>query len=237
MMKRRRQRVCVIVPAYNESAVIKDVLKNAKRLFSSSAHDISIVVINDSSKDNTSAEALHEKVAVVNHLINVGAGGATATGLRYAEKNGYDIAVTMDADGQHDPKDILRGIDHLLTTSSDLVIGSRLIDSSGMSKIKVIGNKGLSVITWLLFGIRSTDSQSGLRVFSKKALDTLYWKASGYEFASEMLWRAHQQKLLITEFPIKAIYTKYSKSKGQNNWNAVNIVKSLMKQRFVEMFE
>jgi hypothetical protein len=74
-------------------------------------------------------------------------------------------------------------------------------------------------------------------VFSGQALARLKWKTSGYEFCSEMLWRAKQLNLRIDEFPIKAIYTDYSKAKGQNNWNAINIVRSLMQRRIAEMFE
>jgi hypothetical protein len=106
-----------------------------------------------------------------------------------------------------------------------------------MSRVKILGNKGLSLITRVLFGINVTDSQSGLRVFGEKALQELRWTTSGYEFCSEMLWRANQLGLVISEFPIKAIYTDYSKSKGQSNWNAINIVKSLTKQRIAEIFE
>jgi len=143
----------------------------------------------------------------------------------------------MDADGQHDPKDVLKGFDMLFKSGGDLLIGSRLIDSRGMSRVKVLGNWGLSFITNVLFGIKTTDSQSGLRVFSRRTLEKLRWTTSGYEFCSEMLWRANQLELEIGEFPIKAIYTEYSKGKGQNNWNAINIVKSLIKRRVVEMFE
>jgi glycosyltransferase involved in cell wall biosynthesis len=224
------------MPAYNEGSVIKDVIKNAQRVFSKSKHDISIIVINDGSKDNTSSEAKKAGAIVINHILNSGAGGATATGLSYAEQKEYYIAATMDADGQHDPADVVKGIDELMKTKTDLLIGSRLIDASGMSRVKVIGNRGLSFITYLLFGINSTDSQSGLRLFSRKALENLRWETSGYEFCSEMLWRANQQKLIINEYPIKAIYTEYSKDKGQNNWNAVNILKSLFKRRISELF-
>jgi hypothetical protein len=105
-----------------------------------------------------------------------------------------------------------------------------------MSRVKLLGNRGLSFITYVLFGINVTDSQSGLRVFSKRALTSLKWKTSGYEFCSEMLWRARQLKLAIEEYPIKAIYTDYSKAKGQNNWNAFNIVKTLVTRRVVELF-
>lgn len=143
----------------------------------------------------------------------------------------------MDADGQHSPEDVVRGIATMKKSGVDLLIGSRLIDSSGMSKVKVLGNKGLSLVTYVLFGINSTDSQSGLRVFSRKSLESLKWKTSGYEFCSEMLWRANQMNLKIDEYPIKAIYTDYSTSKGQNNWNAINIIGSLLRRRIVEIFE
>lgn len=122
-------------------------------------------------------------------------------------------------------------------SSIDLLIGSRLIDKQGMSRIKLLGNRGLSLITYLLFGVRSTDSQSGMRIFSKNALQKLRWKTTGYEFCSEMLWRANQLNLNISEYSIRAIYTDYSISKGQNNWNAFNILKSLIKHRVVEIFE
>ncbi len=106
-----------------------------------------------------------------------------------------------------------------------------------MSRVKVLGNWGLSFITYILFGVKSTDSQSGLRVYSRKALESLRWKTSGYEFCSEMIWRAKQISLTITEHPIKAIYSDYSKGKGQSNWYAFNILKSLIKRRVVEFFE
>jgi glycosyltransferase involved in cell wall biosynthesis len=229
--------VCVVIPAYNEGAVIKTVIENAKKSFRTSPHKVSFVVVNDGSLDNTSQQAAKAGAIVIDHIINSGAGGATATGLAYAKKYGFDIAATMDADGQHDPEDLLKGINLLLNGGHDLLIGSRLIDSRGMSKVKVIGNKGLGFITYLLFGVNSTDSQSGLRLFSKQAIDSLRWDTNGYEFCSEMLWRAKQQGLDIGEFSIKAIYTEYSVKKGQSNWNAINIVRSLLRRRIVEMFE
>ena len=232
------KRVCVVVPAYNEATVIADVIRRAKQVFAKAkGFSIDIVVVNDGSKDNTSEEALKGGATVIDHVLNSGAGGATLTGLAYARHNSYDIAATMDADGQHAPEDVLNGIKQLDRDGSGLLIGSRLINSEGMSKTKILGNKGLSFITKLLFGINVTDSQSGLRIYSRNAIDNLDWKTTGYEFCSEMIWRARQLNLSIAEYPIEAIYTDYSMSKGQNNWNAINIVKRLFKQRFVEFFE
>lgn len=237
MSKKELLRVCVVMPAYNEARVIGDVIEQARSVFKKANIDSTILVVNDSSNDDTSQVAKKAGAVVIDHILNSGAGGATATGLSYAEQNGFTIAVTMDADGQHNADDVVEGIKRLAKSDVDLLIGSRLINRDGMSKVKILGNRGLSFITYILFGISSTDSQSGLRVFSAKALRNLRWKTSGYEFCSEMLWRAKQLHLTIDEYPIKAVYTDYSKVKGQNNWNAVNIVKSLVRRRLAEMFE
>jgi len=234
-VKKTNIKVCVVIPAFNESSVIGGVIDDAKKTFQSSPYDIQIVVVNDASKDNTGDVARTHGATVIDHIINTGAGGATATGLSYAHQNNFDIACTMDADGQHASKDVVEGIRQIIKRKSDLMIGSRLINNEGMSKVKVLGNKGLGFITFLLFGVNSTDSQSGLRIYSKTALEQLRWKTSGYEFCSEMLWRAKQLGLRIDEYPIQAIYTEYSKSKGQNNWNAVNIIRSLAKRRITEL--
>ena len=232
------KRVCAIVPAYNEATVIADVIQTSKKAFAKiKGFDIDIVVVNDGSRDETSSEAKKGGAIVVDHILNSGAGGATLTGLAYARKHKYDIAATMDADGQHAPEDVVKGIKKIDKSPSGLLIGSRLIDSEGMSKTKVLGNKGLSLITKVLFGVNVTDSQSGLRIYSRAAIEKLDWKTTGYEFCSEMIWRAKQLGIEIEEFPIQAIYTDYSRSKGQNNWNAINIVKRLFKQRIVEIFE
>lgn len=228
-------RVCIILPAYNESSVISNVIKDLFKTFRKHGYDFEIVTVDDGSKDTTSKIAQDAGAYVIKHILNTGSGGATATGLSYAQQNGFDIAVTVDADGQHHSSDVLNGVQRMEKSDIDLLIGSRLIDSHGMSRVKRLGNRGLSIVTYLLFGVNVTDSQSGLRVFSRRALNELRWKTSGYEFCSEMLWRAKQQKLTISEYPIKAIYTDYSKNKGQNNWNAFNIIKSLLRRRLMEL--
>lgn len=237
MRKEVSPRVALVIPAYNEGTVIKHVIQDLRAAFSESPYNFTIIVVDDGSKDDTAQQASLAGAHVIKHILNTGSGGATATGLSYAYQNDFDIATTSDADGQHAPKDVLRAVETIAISGADLLIGSRLMDKRGMSKVKVLGNTGLSLITNFLFGVRITDSQSGLRVFSKQALAKLRWKTSGYEFCSEMLWRAKQLDLKIDEFPIQAIYTDYSKVKGQNNWNAINIVRSLVRRRIMELFE
>lgn len=238
MVRRKATKVALVIPAYNESLAVGDVIEKLRAVFSKSSYNYEIIVVDDGSSDNTATVARLKNATVIRHILNSGAGGATATGLSYAQQQGFDIATTCDADGQHAAEDVLKGVKLLDSSESgiDLLIGSRLIDASGMSKVKILGNKGLSLLTRVLFGINVTDSQSGLRIFSRRALQNLRWRTSGYEFCSEMLWRAHQQQMIISEYPIKAIYTDYSMAKGQNNWNAFNIVRSLLRRRFVELF-
>lgn len=231
-----KRKIAFIIPAFNESSAIVGVLNDLKKELKNTSIPYEIVVVDDGSKDNTAELATNEGVTVIKHVLNTGSGGATATGLSYAQQNGFDYAVTLDADGQHKALDAINGVKIAQEINTDLLIGSRLINPDGMSKVKLLGNKGLSTITFLIFGVSVTDSQSGLRIFSKKALEQLRWKTSGFEFCSEMLWRAKQLKLVIKEYPIEAIYTEYSKAKGQNNWNAFNIIKSLLKRRMIEVF-
>ena len=224
----------IIIPAYNESSVIGRVIKGLYKELLRAQIEASIVVVDDCSTDNTADVAKKYGATVIKHIINQGAGGATSTGIKYAEMIGADMTITMDADGQHSAEDVVRGIKLMNSGKADLLIGSRLINPKGMSRVKILGNKGLTMITWFLFGVKVSDSQSGLRIFNKKAIDRLEWKSTGYEFCSEMLWRAKQSNLRISEYPIGAIYTEYSKSKGQNNWNAVNIIHALVRRRIME---
>lgn len=236
MAKEANLSVALILPAYNEGRVIYDIVKDLGQALKKTGYKTKIIVVDDGSRDDTAKQAREAGAHVIEHVLNTGTGGATATGLSYAQQNGFDIAATLDADGQHDPQDVIKGIGLMSKGEADLLIGSRLIDSEGMSRVKVLGNRGLSFVTYVVFGINVTDSQSGMRIFSRTALDRLKWRTAGYEFCSEMLWRARQQKLRIKEYPIKAIYTDYSISKGQNNWNAVNIIKSLIQRRIMEIF-
>ena len=230
------KKVAFVIPAYNESVVIGEVIQKLHKKLKTKDFDYKIIVVDDGSKDKTALIAEKNNALVIRHILNTGSGGATATALSYAQQNGFEIAATLDADGQHDPEDVIRGVELGLSGKCDLLIGSRLIDSKGMSKVKIFGNKGLSIITYFIFGVSVTDSQSGLRIFNRNALENLRWKTSGYEFCSEMLWRAKQLNMIIGEFPIKAIYTEYSVAKGQSNWNAFNIIKTLIRRRIVEMF-
>lgn len=225
----------IIIPAYNEAKVIKNVYtKISQESVRLKKVNLDIIIVNDGSSDSTE-EVIEKIAATLNHYVNMGSGAATRTGLTYARREGYDFAVTIDADGQHSPKDLVNVINKLVNEDYDLVIGSRLLNTEGMPVIRVFGNKVLNLATRIILGVSVTDSQSGLKAFSKKAIDKIEIRSNGFEFCSEIVWRAKQQNLKITEIPIQAIYTDYSRAKGQSNINALRIIKNLIRQKLREV--
>lgn len=229
-------KIGIVIPAYNEATVIGYVIDGLPRVIGNKP--ITIIVVDDGSTDDTAGVASsYKEVTVIRHLLNSGAGAATRTGLNYARKIDCTIVATMDADGQHSSEDVKKLIRHSLRSDGDLIIGSRLIISKGMPWYRIVGNKGLSLITFMIFGAFVSDSQSGLKVFKKNALDKISFHSNNYAFCSEIIWQAHKNKLSIVELPIKAIYSEYTLSKGQSNWNSINIVSQLLKRRILTFID
>lgn len=213
----------IIIPAFNESAVIYKVLKSLPKRIKGISN-VDIVVVNDGSTDSTLREARKANVKVLTHLANRGLGAAIKTGLTWAKLNSMDIAITFDSDGQHDARDVKKLINALLAQGADLVIGSRFKRRQKIPADRKILNWLANVATFLIFGVSSTDSQSGLRAFSKKAINVIDFKGERMDFSSEILHEAKMNNLIIKEIPTKAIYTDYSRKKGQKNINAVPIM-------------
>jgi glycosyltransferase involved in cell wall biosynthesis len=238
-----RSTIALILPVYNESEVIDAVLSSLPKELAVGKHTYRVltIVVNDGSTDTTASIVLkHKGVYLINHVLNAGAGAATRTGLTYARQIKAMAAVTMDADGQHDVQDVIKVMRATVRDEGDLVIGSRLVDSRGMPWYKVWGNKGISVVTFVIFGVFVTDSQSGLKGFNEKALENISFHSNNFAFCSEIVWRAKQTRLRIKEIPIKAIYTDYTRSKGQSrstvhrNTSGLRIIQQLLRRRFLE---
>ncbi len=215
-------KLVIVIPAFNEASIISTVLsKIPKKIEGISS--IVTVVVNDGSSDLTPRKAKNKNVVILNHLLNRGAGAATKTGLIYAKSISADIVVTFDADGQHEHDDIKKIVKPIIMGRAELVIGSRFLKKQKIPTDRFILNKGANILTFLLFGVFSSDSQSGLRAFSKKAIDLIDFKSDRMEFSSEILLEAKRNNIKITEIPTRAIYTDYSKAKGQKNTNALPI--------------
>ncbi len=221
-------RLAIVIPAYNEGTVIQDVVASMPKHLQGVSKIVPIVV-DDNSSDNTRQQAEAAGALCIHHEANLGAGGATITGLEAAKSLDIDIVVTMDADGQHSPSDMERIIEPILKNKADVVLGSRmLVASSEMPVYKRFGNNLLNIVTFLFSRTWVSDSQSGYKAFSRKALQSIELRTTGYEFCSEIVGEIHRKKLRFQEVPITTIYTDYSKAKGQLALNAVNIVLGLL---------
>jgi len=218
-------KLLIVIPAYNEAIAIGAVLKKIPKKING-IKSIETVVVNDGSNDNTAEVSRKGKATVIDHLLNMGVGAATITGIEYAKRNGADIVVTMDADGQHNPADIEKLVKPIIGDKSDIVIGSRtkcIGKSCDMPWVKKAGNQLMNGMTFIFYRKWISDTQSGYKAISKKALTVIRLSLSGYEICSEIIGEASKRKLRIKEVPVQAIYTEYSKRKGQSILNAINI--------------
>src|SRR3989344_1058164 len=209
-----KKNVWVVIPAYNEEKVIGSVIDNLKK-----ENLKNIIVIDDSSHDSTAEVARKHGAKVYSHIINRGLGGALNTGITAALVSGADVIATCDADGQHRTEDVKRAVETLIKEGYDVVLGSRMINSKGMSLSRRLLNKGANMLTYLLFGIYVTDTQGGLREFSRSA--------------AEIIKEIGRNKLRFKEIPIEVIYTDYSLAKGQKNTNAFRIIYKLLLSRIM----
>jgi len=225
-------RLAIILPAYNEEKAIGKVLAAIPRKFPKISKT-EIIVISDGSTDKTAEIARKKKVILIEHDINRGLGGALGTGFAYARKQRYDILLTFDSDGQHNPDDIWPVLKPIVQKKADVVIGSRLRETKGnMPWYRTIGIWGLNLITLVFFWVWTSDSQSGLRAFSKKAIDKIDLQTNKMEVSSEFFYEIGRKGLKLLEVPITSIYTNYSLAKGQKNINAFRIISKMIYRRF-----
>lgn len=158
----------IVIPAYNEEANIEKTVRAIQK----DAEGFDYVIINDCSVDKTRMICEENGFNVINLPINLGIGGAVQTGYRYAYEQGYDVAVQVDGDGQHDPEFLNIMADYLIKNELDMVIGSRFIEKKGFqsSRARRIGINFFSALIKLLTGKRITDPTSGLRMIGRNVM-------------------------------------------------------------------
>ncbi|MDD3137469.1 MAG: glycosyltransferase family 2 protein [Lachnospiraceae bacterium] len=158
----------VIIPAYNES----DSITNTVNDIIMKAPEFDYIVINDCSNDNTAEICKKNHFNFLNLPINLGIGGAVQTGYMYAKKHGYDIAVQVDGDGQHDPSFLKVMAECMDKEQVDMVIGSRFISNEGFqsSNARRMGIKYFTILIKLLTRQTITDPTSGLRMVNRKII-------------------------------------------------------------------
>ena len=216
--------IFIVIPAYNEAEVILEVIEEVQ-----TAGSYQIIVVDDGSLDNTHKNASSVPgVIALRHKINRGKGAATKTGIVAANRLGAAVVVTIDGDGQHDPTDIKAVTEPILNNSVEVVLGVRRKKKGEMPFIKIIANKIGNTVTWLLYGIHVSDSQSGFRAYSRHAAHIIDTKADKYEYDSKVIREINNNRLSFMEVPIKVRYTEYSMGKTQKQ-GFINGIKTLIR--------
>lgn len=166
-MKVLTKRSLIIIPAFNEEASITDTVKSVEAL-----KEFDYIVINDGSKDKTLEILEKNQFNYLDLPVNLGIGGAMQTGYKYALRNNYDYAIQLDADGQHNPKDLKKLIDEIETKNYDMVIGSRFVEKTAYkgSFIRRLGIFYFYKLIHVLTGNKVTDPTSGYRIVNKKII-------------------------------------------------------------------
>ena len=159
----------VIIPALNEEATLREVILGIRSFLPQA----DILVVSDGSTDSTVTIAREQRAFVLEHPYNMGIGATMQTGFLYALRNGYDIAIQVDGDGQHNPESLPFLIEPLLTGQADMVIGSRYLSDGGFKSTlpRKIGIKFFSLVTWVFTQKRVTDPTSGFRAINRRGLE------------------------------------------------------------------
>jgi len=208
--------IVAAIPAFNEEATM------ARVVIGSGRHVDKVLVCDDGSSDMTGEIAERLGAEVVRHERNLGKGAAVRSLFDFAKRLGADIVVTLDADGQHDPGEIPKLVEPILSGKADIVIGSRSLKEGEMPRYRRIGRAALDRATVAAGRIKVADTQSGFRAYSKAAIESLEVTEFGIGIDSEILMKAGD--LRLAEVPVGC---KYKGLKGSTH-NPVDHVLSVL---------
>ena len=157
----------VIIPAYNEADNLQRVIDEL------SEYGFDYLIVNDGSVDETRDICTKNGYNTITFPINLGLSAAFQAGMKYADRNGYEMAIQFDGDGQHDPRFIEGMIKTMLSCEADIVIGSRFIEGSRKISIRNFGNLLLGGLIFCVTGRRIIDSTSGMRIYNRRMIECL----------------------------------------------------------------
>jgi glycosyltransferase involved in cell wall biosynthesis len=193
--------VTAVIPAHNEELFIGSIVLTACQIVDH------VIVVDDGSTDRTSELATYAGAEVIRLDKNMGKAHALLLGLKRAKDLGSTAAVTLDGDGQHKAREIPDVVRPVLDGKADLVIGSRFLgERQDIPTYRKMGQKTLDVFTTISAGHKCSDSQSGFRAFSRKALESMVFSSNGYNIESDTITHFASNGLVITEVPITVRY-------------------------------
>jgi glycosyltransferase involved in cell wall biosynthesis len=199
MKQYNKYSVFTVIPAYNEENRLPRTIKRLSKY-----HPLSQVIVVDDGSSCPVKDFLPREVIIARHRVNLGKGMALKTGCELAIKKGAKIIILMDADGQHDPKEIPYFLNKL-SQGYDMVFGARYI-GRGMPVFRLLGNRFLNYFAGYLFGLHLHDIWCGYRVFRAEIYPKISWNSSNYSSDAEMAVRVGLNHFRHTEHFVGTIY-------------------------------
>lgn len=218
--------VWVVVPAFNEGRRLADTLANLLTVAQT------VVVVDDGSADDTYQVALEHPVWALRHVVNLGQGAALQTGITFALRKGAEYVATFDADGQHDPRDLLRMLCELEQSGAHYALGSRFQGrAEGIPPARRAMLKAAVWFTRAMSGIAISDTHNGIRLMTRRGAEQIHITMNRMEHASELLDQVARSGLRFVEVPVTIRYTDASLAKGQKTSAAVRLGMKILAER------
>ncbi|RJQ18396.1 MAG: glycosyltransferase family 2 protein [Nitrospiraceae bacterium] len=217
----------VILPAFNEEKFIAPVISGIKEVDGG----IDILVIDDGSNDKTVEIAEELGAMVISHPYNTGYGAALQTGFRFAFNRNYDFALTIDADGQHDPESIPSILKSMNNTGADIVIGSRFLEGGyRMSFARRIGSWIFAGVARCYTGYRFTDPTSGFQLLNRRAFSYLSQEeVYPLDYPDvNIIMLLHKKQFKIIESPVRMVINAESDTMHSGMKPLVYVVRMLL---------
>ena len=190
-------KVCILIPAYNAQETLGSVLKKIEPL------KMDTIVVNDGSSDETKRVASENGAQLLEHPLNLGKGAALRTGFQYILQKGYQVVITLDADGQHDPSELPSLLKIFQSVNPDILIASRAAEFGKMTFLRRFWNRlGVKAVARLCHS-DITDSQSGFRLIRTEVLKAVDLSTSRFETELELLIKACKKGFGVLSVPIK----------------------------------
>jgi glycosyltransferase involved in cell wall biosynthesis len=223
-----KDNILVIIPVYNEATHIMELVSKIEE-----QGFYHICIVNDGSTDHFDSLVFSSSTNVLNHIINRGVGAATDTGFRFAKLKNYAAVITIDADMQHDVRDLDVLFEAFTKNSADIILGSRFLKTDNrIPRIRKFYNHFANFLVFVFSFKWVSDTQSGYKLISRRVLMEIPLRTDGYEFCSEFIIKALRKNFAIIEVPIHVYYTDYSLQKGQSFSNGYKTMIQLFSTLF-----
>ncbi len=214
--------IFAVIAAKNEEENISEVIRATRRFVDC------VVAVDDGSTDKTKEISTAAGAIALTHIVNLGKGAAIKTGCEYAISKGAKIIVLLDADGQHEPKEIPKFLKKL--QENDIVFGVRTKKRS-MPLILKFGNWFINKVTFILYHIDIADTQCGYRAFKADIYNKIRWNSSDYSMESEMIANVGRMGLKYAEIDISTIYS--DKYKGTTIMDGIKICFDMIRWKII----